>query len=53
MKLFEVIIKEDGIQIRREAEERMTGEQRYHIAMLAIAAGTILGFFALVTGVFR
>ena len=48
MKLFEVIIKEDGIQIRREAEERMTGEQRYHIAMLAIVATIILGITALV-----
>lgn len=48
MKLFEVTFTEDGIRIRREAEERMTGEQRFYIAVGVIIATVILGIAALV-----
>ena len=48
MKLFELTIKEDGIKIRRESEERLTGEQRFYIAIFSIIATVILGIAALV-----
>ena len=58
MKLFEITItREQGqpkkITIRREAEERLTGTQKYYIILTLIisvaSCAVVLGFFPLLT----
>jgi len=49
MKLFEMTIREDGFTIRRETEERLTGEQKFYLCMALIVAAAFLGFLGLLT----
>ncbi|WP_161846028.1 hypothetical protein [Pseudoflavonifractor sp. 524-17] len=48
MKLFEMTIREDGITIRRETEERLTGEQKFYLRMALIGVTAFLGFFGMI-----
>lgn len=45
MKVFEVTISETGITIRREAEERLTADQKYNLLLAVLGVAGFLGFF--------
>ena len=47
MKLFEVTVTRDRLSVRREAEQRLTAEQKTSIILTAIICGTFLGFISL------
>ncbi|WP_161844387.1 hypothetical protein [Pseudoflavonifractor sp. 524-17] len=51
MKRFEMTIREDGITIRREAEERLTGTQKFQLLAGLIGTAAILGFFWILTSI--
>ncbi len=45
MKLLEITIKPDRVTIRREAEDRLTGEQKQTIILSVIACVALLGVY--------
>lgn len=45
MKSYEVTIKEDGIRIKRTAEEHLSAQQKFILLLVSLIAGGWLGFF--------
>ncbi len=53
MKLFELTYDGERLTIHREAEERLTGEQKYSLIQTAIIAAAVCVVVAVVFSVFR
>lgn len=47
MKKFEIIIRPDGIKVRREGEERLTATQKYNLLGGLLAVCCALGIVAM------